>query len=279
MNVLNARVAVVTGAGRGIGREVALALARTGCVVAVVDLKPESAEHVAEEIRTQGGQASAHVVDVAVREQWERLVQEVCHTHGTAHILVNNAGVTVYGPFQRMSAREVDWLLDINIRGVLYGCHTFLPVLSDNDEAHIVNLSSMASMCGLPNQTTYSASKAAVRRFTGGLRIETARQNVGVTAVLPGAIATSFMDHAPTYDAKTSQQMSTLMQKYAVKPERVAQRIVRAIERNQSEVIIGPDSVLTHWVMGLMPALVKWGLRTGYGRYTNQDGTLPSSKL
>ena len=135
MQDLNGRVAVVTGAGSGIGREIALELARRGSHVAGVDVRPEGVEETARLVRALGRNASAHVVDVSDATRVGELPAEVVAEHGACHVLVNNAGVTSAGAFTKETLEDLHWIVGINVWGVVHGCHAFLPLLLEQDEA------------------------------------------------------------------------------------------------------------------------------------------------
>jgi len=248
---LQDRVAVVTGAGSGIGRATSLALADRGCDVALVDLNLGGVEETAALIERSTRRAtSLHMADVADHARWDELVDEVREVHGRCHVLVNNAGVTSAGAFDRESIEDLHWITDINVWGVVYGCRAFLPLLQEQDEAHIVNLSSMVGLLGLPHNVAYSMTKSAVRGFSEALRAELVTTSIGLTVVHPGAVNTSIISTARGSDAARLVQMSsspiaTRLSPYLLRsPESVATKIVRGIERNRARVLVGPDAHL-----------------------------------
>ncbi len=255
MEQLQDRVAVVTGAGSGIGRATSLALAARGCDVALVDVDLAGVEQTADLVhRLAGRSTSLHVADVADAGRWDELVDEVRSAHGRCHVLVNNAGVTSAGAFDRESLEDLHWITDINVWGVVYGCRAFLPVLREQDEAHIVNLSSMVGLLGLPHNVIYSLTKSAVRGFSEALRAELVTTPVGLTVVHPGAVNTNIISTARGSDAARLAQMSTspiarrLMPYLLRSPEAVGAKIVRAIERDRARVVVGPDAhLLSLW--------------------------------
>ena len=267
MRSFNDRVAVVTGAGSGIGRETSLALARRGCDVAVVDRDLEAAGETAGLVSATGRRASVHEVDVRDLDRLAGLPAEIADTHGAVHILVNNAGVTSAGPFEEESIEDLNWIVDINMWGVVHGCRAFLPVLRAADEGHIVNLSSMVGLLGLPHNVAYSLSKGAVRSFTEALRGELITSGIGVTAVFPGAIRTNITASARGAQADRLGRMgeSRLAPLAMRPPSTVAKRIVSAIERNRARVVVGPDAHLISLVTRMAPG------RSGLvGRLTNR---------
>ncbi|HVW30512.1 MAG TPA: SDR family oxidoreductase [Polyangiaceae bacterium] len=241
MKRLEGRTAVVTGAAGGIGRAVAERLARAGCHLALCDRNESALATTAEAVEALGRRASRHVIDVSKRADMDALAEEVLSYHGGVHVLVNNAGVTVISAFQNQSLDDFEWLMGVNFWGVVYGCKVFLPALLAADEAHIVNLSSVFGILGVPMQTAYCASKFAVRGFSESLRAELSETRVGVTSVHPAGVATNIVRDA-RYSALAEGSMKRgLIDRFArgmQPPEVIADRIVTAIRRNESRVLV-----------------------------------------
>ena len=265
---LDGRVAVVTGAGSGIGRATALLLAQKGCALALVDLDETSLAETATLVRAHGRRVSLHEADVADRARMEHLPGEVLSDHGHVHILVNNAGVSVIGTLLEQKLDDFAWLMGINFWGVVYGCKLFLPFLLAEDEAQIVNISSMFGFVGIPTQISYSASKYAVRGFSEALSSELSGTHVGVTCVHPGGIRTNVVRASRVSsegDLEDQRRTIEMFERFAHSPEKAARKIVRAIERKQARVRIGPEAYLTDWAKRLFPvstqALVGFGWR------------------
>lgn len=256
MRKLDGRVAVVTGAASGIGRATARALRARGCALALVDLDAAGLESLARELASgPERRVSTHVADVADRARMAALPGEVVAQHGAVHVLVNNAGVATLGTIEEQPLEDFEWLIGINLFGVLYGCRFFLPHLRAQDEAHIVNVSSMFGFVGLPQNGAYCASKAAVRSLSETLWAELAGSNVRVTSVHPGGIDTNIVRSARGREADEANRADAqaFFDRYARTPEAAAARIVRAIERGSWRIRIGVESVLTDWLKRIAP--------------------------
>ncbi len=255
MRRLDGRVAVVTGAGSGIGRATSELLARKGCHLALVDLSEEGMRETAARVRAAGRKVSLHPADVADKERMRSLPDEVLREHGHVHILVNNAGVALDSTIEDHDLEDFEWIVGINFWGVVYGCKFFLPHLRREDEAHLVNLSSMFGFMGLPTQGAYCATKFAVRALSEALCSELAGSSVNVTLVHPGVINTNIVQSGRFSDEGARQRADDLLKKWNRSPEAAAVKIVRAIERNKFRVLIGREAYLLDWVKRLAPVL------------------------
>jgi NAD(P)-dependent dehydrogenase (short-subunit alcohol dehydrogenase family) len=245
------RVAVITGAGGGIGRAICMELARRGAHIAAVDVDEAGLAEVRGEVEALGRRCSVHGVDVADRVQMEALPGRVLAEHGAVHILVNNAGVSVNLTFREQDIDDLEWITGINYWGVIYGCKFFLPHLLAVDEAHIVNISSSAGFTGMKYQTSYAATKFAVTGFSESLYVELSPTNVGITCVHPGAVATNILEAARMDTDRRSKMLKSF--KYATPPEHAARTICKAIERKRFKQVLCVDSRVLHFIKRLAP--------------------------
>ena len=256
MNLKN-RVAVITGAGGGIGRATALSLARRGCHLALADIDGAGLKQTQALASAAGVRVSAHSLDVANREAVATLPAAVLQEHGRADLLVNNAGVALAGSFDEVSEADFDWLMEINFHGVVRMTRAFLPLLRASDDARIVNVSSVFGLISPPGQCAYSASKFAVRGFSNALRHELAGTRVGVSVVHPGGVATAIARHARVpvgADADEMRRRLSLVEKLLrLPPEQAGEIIVRGVEKRRARILVGRDALIIALIERLFP--------------------------
>ena len=252
MNQFEGRVAVITGGASGVGLATAQLLSEKGCALALVDVNVEKLEAAARHFQGQGTRTSTHVADVANPERMAGLPDEVVAEHGAVHILVNNAGVSVAGSFEDQTIEDLQWIVGINFWGVVHGCKFFLPELKKADEAHIVNISSMFGFIGVPSQSSYCATKFAVKGLSEALWVELRASNVGVTSIHPGGVNTSIDETMRSYDDEIRDAtVSGLRQSRP--PSVVAAAIVKAIEKDRLRVIVGWEAYAADWLKRILP--------------------------
>lgn len=254
---INDCVAVLTGAGSGIGRALALALAGRGCHLALADISKDGLAETARLARAEGVRVSEHRLDVASREQVAALPAAIIAEHGQVDLLINNAGVALGGHFHQVSEEDFDWLMAINFEAVVRMTRAFLPFLQERPAARIVNVSSLFGLITPAGQTAYCASKFAVRGFSNALRLELDGSNVGVTVVHPGGVATSIATSARVSAdvcAEDVERSRVQAQKLLrMPPQRAAQIILSGIERDKARVLVGNDARILSWLERLLP--------------------------
>jgi NAD(P)-dependent dehydrogenase (short-subunit alcohol dehydrogenase family) len=254
---LKDRVAVVTGAGGGIGRAIALGLARRGCHLGLCDIDEAGIAEVARQASALGVRCTTHRLDVADRPSVAALPTQVLAAHGAVHLLVNNAGVALGGHFEQVSEADFDWLMEINFHGVVCMTRAFLGHLQQVDQARIVNVSSVYGLISPPGQTAYSASKFALRGFSNALRHELAGSTVGVTVVHPGGVATSIAKNARVpagaSAAQTAEGRKNAERMLRMPAERAGEIIVRGVERDAARILVGADAKFVALLERMMP--------------------------
>lgn len=191
------KVVIITGAGRGIGRETAFLLASEGAQVAVCDRDPSGVEAVSREIAQKGGEASAHAVDVTQRASIEDMVRQVVERFGRIDVLINNAGITMDATLAKMSEEQFDRVIDVNLKGVFNCTQAVLPQMLSQGQGKIINASSVVGVYGNFGQTNYAATKAGVIGMTKSWAKELARKGITANAVAPGFILTDMTAAMP----------------------------------------------------------------------------------
>lgn len=254
---LDNRTAVVTGAGSGIGRALAVALARRRCHLALADINEDSLRRTAELVAAPGLRVSCHRLDVSDAEAVSGFPDVVRAGHPGVDLLFNNAGVALWGTFEQISDADFEWLFGINVRGVVRMTRAFLPLLRASDDARIVNLSSVFGLFAPPEQTAYVASKFAVRGFSEALRHELEGSSVGVTVVHPGGVATAIADSARAtagVSAKEVAHLRAISRKLLrLPPEIAGETIVRGVERRKARVLVGADAQAVALLVRMAP--------------------------
>lgn len=251
------RIAVVTGAGSGIGRALTQALTRAGAHVAAADIDEKGLSET--QAACPPGQVTPYRVDVADRDAVLGFAEDVHRQLGPASMLFNNAGVDLFASVADMSWKDFDWLIGINIGGVVNGTKAFLPQLveagSGQHPSRLVNLSSAFGLIAVPYQGAYSTAKFAVRGFTEALRQEMIieRHPVTVHCVHPGVVKTNFGANMRAAETEDPDQAAKLFARAAItSPEKAARLILRGAEKNRARILIGPDGR----VMAAMPRLL-----------------------
>jgi NAD(P)-dependent dehydrogenase (short-subunit alcohol dehydrogenase family) len=255
--ILKDRVAVVTGAGSGIGRAIALSLARRGCHLALADINEAGLAETGDLSAPSGVRVSRHRLDVANREAVAALPAEVLKSHPRVDLLVNNAGVALGGRFGEVSEADFDWLFEINFHGVVRMTRAFLPTLQASDDASIVNLSSVFGLISVPGQSAYAASKFAVRGFSNALRYELAGTRVGVSVVHPGGVATAIARNARVPQGQSGDEMRGRLARaeklLRLPPDKAGEIIVRGVESRRARILVGRDALIISLIERLMP--------------------------
>lgn len=248
------KVAAVTGAGSGIGRTLAQQLHREGCRLYLADLDPGGLEE------TRAGLAGSAAVDTAVLDVADRAAVEawaarVGEREGHADIVINNAGVALAERVDESRHEDVQWLMGINFWGVVHGTTAFLPLLRRSGGGHLVNISSVFGLVGVPTQSAYNAAKFAVRGYTEALRQEMAGSGLHVCCVHPGGIRTNIARRSRgSAGGLDPDQRGARFERFArTSPETAAAKILRAVEKRRERLLIGADAHYISLVSRLFP--------------------------
>ncbi|MEO9223170.1 MAG: SDR family NAD(P)-dependent oxidoreductase [Mycobacteriaceae bacterium] len=272
------RTAAITGAGSGIGRALALRLADEGCHLALSDINPDGLHHTAALLDDKGVNTTTTVLDVADPDQIGTWAAATASRFGAVHLLFNNAGVAQSGSVQANTYTDYEWVLGINLWGVIYGTKAFLPYLIKAGEGHIVNTSSVFGLQAQPGVSAYNTSKFAVRGFTEALRqeLDLLDNGVSATCVHPGGIRTEIVHSARIGDGLEelfghgrSQVMDLFDRLLLTSADRAAEVILSGVRRNARRVLIGADARLIDLEQRLLPAgyqHLNTALLTGLGR-------------
>lgn len=264
---IEGKVAVITGAGSGIGRALAINLAQRGVHLALCDIDQEGlteTHHLLNDFDVQVSTRQLNVTDERAMSKW---AIDVVQEHGAVHMLFNNAGVALAGTVSGTSLEQYRWILEINFFGVVNGTKAFLPLMENNDWAHIVNISSLFGLAGFPLQSGYCASKSAVKGFTESLRVdlEMAGSKVSCSSVHPGGIKTNIAKRSvvtssviETTGMTADQSRMEFDKLFITSADKAAVIILRGMLANKRRILVGADVSLMDPVLRLFPNLFQW---------------------
>ena len=250
----------ITGAASGIGRATAVAAARKGAVLFLTDIDAERLEKVAEQIRASGGEvAVAAPADVSDHEAIAALAASVHDAHGSVDVVMNVAGISTWGAVDELAHEDWRTQIEVNLMGPIHVIESFIPPMIETGHGgHLVNVSSAAGLFGLPWHAAYSAAKFGLRGISEVLRFDLERHGIGVTLVCPGAVDTGLVDTVKIIGVNREhpsvRRMQADFQRRAVKPERVAEQIVDAVEDNRYLVLTSREIRVGYWLERRFPS-------------------------
>ena len=223
----------ITGAGSGFGAALARKYAAEGWNVAVTDVDEKRAQQTLFEIKRFGGDSFSMLLDITDADHWQQLQDTVIQKWGGLEVLVNNAGVAAAGNVEDTSMEDWAWVLDIDLMGVVRGCHQFAGMMKRQKAGHVVNISSFAGLAGLPFITAYGVAKAGVVALSEALRAEMHPYGVGVTVVCPAFVKTGLLDSFRATQPDTIARVTRWMETSGITAEQIAEDIVAAVEENK----------------------------------------------
>ncbi|CAB1221641.1 SDR family NAD(P)-dependent oxidoreductase [Acinetobacter bouvetii] len=261
MKSFHQKVAAITGAGSGIGQQLAIQLAQQGAHLALSDVNEQGLAETLSKVKQYPVHVTLTKLDVSDREAVQSWAAQTVKDHGQVNLIFNNAGVALASTVEGMSYEEAEWIFNINFWGVVYGTKAFLPYLKQSGDGHIINISSLFGLTAQPTQSAYNATKFAVRGFTEALRQELDLENVGVSAtcVHPGGIRTNIANSARMSDSIRSlgmnpERASSAFNKVLKTPPEVAAKVIlNAVQNNERRVLIGNDAKIIDLIQRIAP--------------------------
>ena len=262
------KVAAITGAGSGMGQQLAVLLAKAGCHLSISDVNEKGLAETVELVKPYNVRVTSKKVNVAKLEEVRAWAADTVQNHGSVNMIFNNAGVALGSTVEGANYEDLEWIMGINYWGVVYGTKEFLPYIKKSGEGHIINTSSLFGLTAQPTQSAYNSSKFAVRGFTESLRQELDIENCGVSAlcVHPGGIRTNIANDARMSDSIKSMGMNPEKSAKAfnkllrMPAEDASQQILDAVLKNKRRLLIGNDAKAIDLMQRILP--------TGYQKVT-----------
>ncbi len=254
---LQDKTVVITGAGSGIGRALSHLLVKEGCHVALVDIDAEGLERTMAQMPNTDRRISQHVFDLSIKNNCLELPENVLKVHATIDVLINNAGISAYGKFQRLEADVFDRVMDVNFHAPVRLIRAFLPYLRKRPKALIVNMSSIFGIIAPPARSAYAASKFALRGFSQSLRLDLQNGHVKVLTVFPGGVATNIAstvgDIQGWSDHKKKRLTGQEQKLLRMSPDEVAKKVINGLKKEKHHLLIGRDARIASIVERLFP--------------------------
>ena len=249
------RTALVTGAASGIGRSLCHGLAARGAAVVAADVNPDGLAEAEASLRAAGADVSTLVLDVRDQAAVTDAVQSVAASRGRLDLLFNNAGVNVVGTVDALPHEDWDWMLDVNLRGVLHGVRAAWPVMKAQGGGHIVNTASVAGLVPVPTLAPYAMTKHAVVGLTTSLRAEGRRQGIRVSVLCPGFVNTPLLSRGRMQPDVDRQRATDQALRFSISPEACAKAALRGVAANRARIVVSGHARLLWWAYRLSPGL------------------------
>lgn len=257
MKNLNNRVAVITGAASGIGRALAIQLRALGCDLALADMDKKGLKTLQNDLGGNDTDCLLYTLDVSDQSAMTDFAATVEKQFGQVHMLFNNAGVSLLDKAERQSINDMEWVMNINFWGVVYGCTAFMPLMQKVDEAHIINISSLFGLVASPLQSAYNASKFAVRGYSEALKMELCNSHINLSCVHPGGIKTNIISNLRISDNGLAASRGVLETKFMsnapTTADQAATIILKGVSKNRRRIIVGRDAKFIDFIARLFP--------------------------
>ena len=271
MTYFTGKVAVVTGAGSGIGRALSVELARRGAHLAICDVDINGLAETEALVTAEGARVRSDLLDVSQRELVLAYADTVVEHFGVVHLVFNNAGIAFTGSVEEMSFKDIDRVMDVDFWGVVNGTKAFLPHLIASGDGHVVNVSSIFGLFSVPSQSAYNAAKFAVRGFTESLRQEmiNSERPVKVSCVHPGGIKTNIARNGGQVDGYDHDDLASAFDKLArTSPATAAMVILKGVENGKARILIGADA----WVLDKLVRVAGPGYQRLVAAFSRRNG-------
>lgn len=247
---------MITGAGSGFGRALALEFAALGWKVGVADINAKRAKETVEMVNQAGGFGLEILCDVTDLKQLEDTALLLKKEWGGVDIVVNNAGVAAAGFLEKISMDQWEWIIDLNLKSVIHGCRTFIPLFEEQGKGHIVNMASSAGIACLPEMANYNVTKAGVIALSETLRSELGPKNIGVTVICPAFFKSNLMDQFSSTDERQRKMANKFFETSRTTAQGVARAAMKAISKDKLYVVTPFDAKFIWYVKRLCPELL-----------------------
>ncbi len=264
MNIFSGKVAIVTGAGSGIGKGLAEELARRGAHVVISDVNAKRIEEVARGIAGANGKVTASALDVSDYDAVKKNIDDTVAAHGRIDYIFNNAGIGIGGPAKDFSIDDWRKVIDVNLYGVVHGASVAYPIMMKQGFGHIINTASIEGLVPIPSTASYAASKYGVVGLSNALRIEGADYGVKVSAVCPAYIKTAIFRDSKMINIDREKALAQLPDWIGITPEKCARVILRGVERNKAFIVVTLLAKILWVLHRISPNFVIWIMKMSW---------------